>query len=220
MSYIPSSKFGSCTQCGAKSVPCVKIGKVLICCVCNRNNKNGVQISKAKKRDAERENAIKNLKPKEKRTLKRQIKNTVRGLGGETNNRSMLLQRADKVFGDFIKRRDADANGFITDPCNGQKYHLDAVDDNGDKIVNVLHYVERGCYALRFDEDNCHAGSSFSNLSMHLHKGGEAEQNYRKFLVNKLGEVAVLEMEAQKRRLHKLDNSQLKLIIEHYSQTN
>jgi|SRR4051812_24243659 len=217
MSYIASSKFGDCVLCGAKSVNCVKVKKELHCIPCHRGNKTTQAIQKANQRDRDRADAAKKLKPKEKRSLRSGIEGKVRNLGGEANNRSLLLKTADKSFGDFIKRRDADANGYITDPCNGQKYHLDAVDDNGEKIVNVLHYVERGCYALRFDEDNCHAGSSFSNLSMHLNKGGEAELNYRKFLVNKIGEAAVIEMESQKRKFHKLDNSQLKNVIEHYS---
>jgi len=218
MSFLPKSKFGNCTQCPATNVNCVKVGKNLVCIPCHRGNKNTIQIQKANQRDRERAEAVKGIKPKEKRKLKSSIKTSVRGLGGETNNRNLLLKTADNTFTDWLKRRDADVNGYVKCPCCGQRFHLDAVDEQGKKIVQPLHYVSRSVYSLRFDPDNVFCGCSFDNLQMHLQPEGQAKQNYRKFLVSKLGETAAVEMESQKRKLHKLDNNQLKNIIEHYSQ--
>lgn len=51
MGYLPSSKFGNCTQCDATNTACVKIQKSLVCLQCNRKNKGKQQIEKAKLRD-------------------------------------------------------------------------------------------------------------------------------------------------------------------------
>lgn len=120
MSYLPSSKFGSCAQCGAKSVPCVKIGKVLICCVCNRNNKNGVQISKAKARDAEREEKIRGMKPKEKRSLRSGIASKVRGLIDTEVNKEMLPKPigGGSELDRWFKERRLEMTGKCAN-CNG-----------------------------------------------------------------------------------------------------
>lgn len=50
MGYIATSKFGDCTQCQRKSVPCVKPAKDLICLECNNRNKATKQIAKHKSR--------------------------------------------------------------------------------------------------------------------------------------------------------------------------
>ncbi len=222
MSYLPSSKFGSCTQCGAKSVPCVKIGKVLICCVCNRNNKNGVQISKAKKRDAEREKAIKELKPKEKRSLKRSVASSVRSLADTPQNKenlskSKLLKLADAAFSRFIRNRDKDKNGNIACVCCGKIYNIENVDKDGNRIVQCLHFIKRSIYSLRFSEHNCAAGCTWCNNDMDKNPTGKAYQQFKEKLIADLGEQEVAEMEIAHRRINMLEAQHLKNIIEHYN---
>lgn len=216
MIYIATTKFGNCSICPATNVRCVKRKKDLICISCARGADAKKQSDKAQQRERERAEAVKGLAPKKKRELKGRIKNDVRNLGGSEDNRSTLLQRADNVFREWVFARDRDLLNNIICPCCGQKFNLDAVDDNGERIVQPLHYVSRSVYSLRFDPDNVFSGCKYDNLKMHLELTGQAQQNYRKFLVNKLGETAVKEMEEQKRKLHKMDNSQLKVIIEHY----
>jgi len=52
MSYLPTSKWGDCTQCRATDVACVKVGKDLVCINCNNANKAKKQVDKAKLKNA------------------------------------------------------------------------------------------------------------------------------------------------------------------------
>lgn len=47
MSYLPQSKFGSCSSCGATDTNVVKVKKDLFCISCHQANKTKVQIQKA-----------------------------------------------------------------------------------------------------------------------------------------------------------------------------
>jgi len=54
MAYLPSSKWGNCTQCDNKDCACVKVGKNLVCISCHRRNKGQEQITKANEREKAR----------------------------------------------------------------------------------------------------------------------------------------------------------------------
>lgn len=129
--------------------------------------------------------------------------------------KSELLKLADKVFGDWVKNRDT-KNGKVTCVCCKEEYFTDAVDSSGKAVIQPLHFVNRGVYDLRFDADNVHAGCCYCNLKQHLNPKGLEYQRYRKFLVNKLGETAVAEMELVKRKINRIEERQLKTVIEHY----
>lgn len=91
MSYLPQYKLiDKCSQCGATNCKGRKRGKSYYCLNCVRGNDISSQISKAKARDEEREEKIKGMKPKEKRTLRSGIASKVRGLGNSTANIEML----------------------------------------------------------------------------------------------------------------------------------
>lgn len=86
MGYLPTSKFGDCTQCPAKNVACVKVGKNLVCIPCHRNNKSTIQIQKANQRDHKRAELVKGMSPKNKRELKNRVKSKVRSLISRPDN--------------------------------------------------------------------------------------------------------------------------------------
>lgn len=203
MNYLPQSKHGDCTQCPSRSVPCVKVGKELVCITCNNKNKAKKQIDKAKKRNALRNDSGK-------------IRSLLTSPQNKSNaSKSELLQQADTVFSNFIKNRDSSGGSLICPGCR-KPFRLDAIDKNGKKIVQCLHFIDRGVYSLRFDEDNAHAGCAYCNLDMFLNKKGKAWKNYREFLVNKLGQAVVEEMELAHRKINMIETQQLKNIIEHY----
>ncbi|MBK7377327.1 MAG: recombination protein NinG [Chitinophagaceae bacterium] len=135
-----------------------------------------------------------------------------------TQSKSELLREADKAFGDAIKRRDADKNGDVVCPCCNKKYNVKQVDKEGKAVVQPLHFIDRGVYSLRWDEDNVHAGCSYCNLSQFLNPKGKEHENYHKFLVDKVGEQWVVEMELAHRKINKITEQQLRTVIEHYSQ--
>ena len=133
--------------------------------------------------------------------------------------KSELLREADRLFSQFIRNRDADKNGNIQCVGCGKVYNLEQVDKEGKKIVQPLHFIDRGVYSLRFDEDNCHAGCSYCNLDMHLNKNGFAYRRYLEFMNMTYGEEMVAEMTLAHRKINKITEQQLRTVIEHYSTT-
>lgn len=218
MGYLPTSKWGDCTQCTATDVACVKVGKNLICIPCNNSNKAKIQADKLKKR---------NILQREKGSIRAMATgDTNKELTDKFKSKSDQLKQADNVFGDWIKNRDTvkifeEESEVSVDaikcPCCKKYFTLDARNGSGEKVVNVLHFISRSIYSLRFDEDNAHAGCCYCNLKQHLNPRGIEYFNYRIFLVEKFGEEAVAEMEVAHRKINRIEESQLKIIIEHYS---
>ena len=136
-------------------------------------------------------------------------------------DKSKLLALADKLFGYYIKVRDADENGNITCVCCGNEFNVaDKTNDGSGFIVQPLHFVSRSVYSLRFDERQVFAGCCFCNLDMHLHPEGQSVKNYQDKLIDKLGIVEVMRMVAQKRVVNKLSVEDLKEVIEKFNPKN
>ena len=136
-------------------------------------------------------------------------------------DKSKLLALADKLFGDYIKARDADENRNITCVCYGNEFNVaDKTNDGSGIIVQPLHFVSRSVYSLRFDERQVFAGCCFCNLDMHLHPEGQSVKNYQDKLIDKLGIVEVMRMVAQKRVVNKLSVEDLKEVIEKFNPKN
>jgi len=127
-----------------------------------------------------------------------------------------LLALADKLFSQYIKKRDA-VDGVITCVCCGGRYEVTAKDSSGDKIVQCLHFVSRKVYSLRFSPTNCAAGCSACNRDMFEHENGLAYRQFRAYLVSCVGEMDVREMEKQKREINKLSAGDLQMVINRYS---
>jgi uncharacterized Zn-finger protein len=191
-----------------------------VCLACCNEEDREKQIDRAKKRNGLRGTAAK---------LKSLPQN--KKLVSEFESKSKMLILADSLFSKYIINRDSDNNGNVYCPGCNKVYNIEQTDnlfyqedgvkdrinnDRGNKIIQTLHFVERSVYSIRHDEDNGHAGCCYCNLDMHLHPKGTAAQNYRSFMVKKYGEAAVIELEQQKRKINKLELTQLKNIIEHY----
>lgn len=131
-------------------------------------------------------------------------------------SKSDYLKIADILFSNYIKRRDSNNTKIINCICCNKTYSLKDKDTSGNYIVQALHFVPRGIYSFRFDERNVHAGCSYCNLMMHLEPEGIAFKNYRNYLVNCLGEEEVSHMQAQKKIVGKITESDIKVIIEKY----
>lgn len=155
-------------------------------------------------------------------------------LVSQHKTKSEMLIIADRVFSRHIINRDKDANGNVQCPCCLKVFSVEQTDnsfykkedgfdrinnDKGNKIIQALHFIDRGVYLLRFDEDNVHAGCCYCNLDMHLNKNGFAYRNYYQFMIDNYGEEAVAEMTVAHRKINKLELTQLKNIIEHYRES-
>lgn len=132
-------------------------------------------------------------------------------------SKSQLLKDADRLFGDFIKNRDKDKNSQAKCPCCGKDVLVE-VNGKFNPDCNVMHFIDRDVYLLRFDEDAAATGHSWCNRNQHFNPSGIEYQNFKQHLIDKFGEQAVAEMEVAKRKINKITEQQLKNIIEHYSQ--
>ena len=114
-----------------------------------------------------------------------------------------LTAKAQKVFNKFIRERDSQ-DGYFTCISCGQTKDVSQ--------INAGHYVpQKGSSALRFDEYNvngeCIACNGFNEF--HL-------INYRKNLINKVGQEMVDWLEDNQRTVKKWTRSELEEIIEKY----
>ena len=88
---------------------------------------------------------------------------------------STVKKELDRVFSEFIRKRDADLDGYITCVSCKKKVHW--------KDSNCCHFVDRQHMATRYDETNCNAGCVQCNA---WDKGFHIFE-YQKFLDKKYG---------------------------------
>lgn len=134
----------------------------------------------------------------------------------KVKTKSDHLKVADILFSRWIKNRDSDSLGNISCVCCGGTYNLKDKDSSGDYIVQCMHFVPRAVYSLRFDEINCHAGCSMCNSHMHNEPDGIRYKQYKRYLIDAVGEDHVRWMEEQKRCINKLTEAEILLIIDKY----
>lgn len=153
------------------------------------------------------------IEVKEKKAIKKKqpTKKPIIGI-----DKSQLSKLADKVFADYIKRRDSDINGNIICVCCKDNFNLLDKTPDGNPVVNVLHFVVRTVYSRRYDPDYCYAGCCYCNLKMHLDPEGKEYSNYKSMLVSKFGLPAVEKVERERHLITKLSESDLNEVIEKY----
>lgn len=97
MSIIPRSKFGNCSECGAKNTNVVKVKKDLFCLDCNTNAKRKQYISRAENKVKVREDVI--------------------------DDRQSLIHDLDFTFSRYIRIREANTNGIAECYTCGKSSH-------------------------------------------------------------------------------------------------
>jgi len=70
--------------------------------------------------------------------------------------RSYLIKQLDKVFSEYIRKRDADGNGFVCCFTCGKRLHW--------KEIQCGHFQSRKHYATRWDEQNCQPQDAACNV--------------------------------------------------------
>ena len=123
------------------------------------------------------------------------------------SNRSAAVRAADNAFSLFIRTRDAQ-------PFSGT--HFRCISCGKIKPIEQAdcgHYINRQHMSLRYSELNCHA------QCRHCNRFDEGNvQEYRRHLIEKLGEEKVVLLEAMKHTSNKLSVFELKAIASHYKQ--
>ena len=69
--------------------------------------------------------------------------------------RSTLIKKLDRIFSEYIRKRDADKKGYVKCITSGKKYHYTEVDAG--------HFISRKEMATRWHEDNVYAQSRYDN---------------------------------------------------------
>jgi hypothetical protein len=114
-----------------------------------------------------------------------------------------LIKKLDKVFSEFIRRRDADENGIGTCITCGRRKEW--------KYMDCGHYIKRQHMNTRFDEMCCQGQCKHCN---NFEQGADAK--FRAALVKKYGEEAVLLLEYRGKLTKKWSRFELELLIDKY----
>lgn len=123
-----------------------------------------------------------------------------KGLKRKSNS---LMNKLDTVFSEFIRLRDSRDDGtFVCISC-GRLLPYEQADCG--------HYINRKHMSTRFSEKNCNAQCRSCNR---FDEGNI--QGYRRGLVAKYGEQAVLMLEASKNRINKIAEFEYQAMIDHY----
>lgn len=125
----------------------------------------------------------------------------------KSRSRSSAMRKADEAFSLYIRTRDSqpyEGRAFRCISCN-RVLPIEQADCG--------HYVNRQHMSLRFNELNCHAQCRHCNRFME----GNI-QDYRKGLIQKIGEQQVLLIESLKHVTNKISTFELELLAKHYKQ--
>ena len=69
--------------------------------------------------------------------------------------RKTLINKLDRIFSEYIRKRDADKKGFVKCITSGKKYYYTEVDAG--------HFISRKEMSTRWNEENVYAQSRYDN---------------------------------------------------------
>lgn len=111
-----------------------------------------------------------------------------------------LKKQADALYSQYVRLRDADANGIASCISCGTKKHW--------KTLQNGHFVSRGSSTLRYDDENCNAQC----VGCNMFKQGN-QYAYALALDLKYGEGTAAKLHAQRMNSHKWTIQELEDII-------
>lgn len=121
----------------------------------------------------------------------------------KTDTIPKLTAKAQKVFNKYVRERDSENGYFICISC-GRTLPVEQ--------MNAGHYIpQKNSSFLRFNEYNVHGECISDNGFNEFHL-----INYRKNLINKIGQEMVDWLEDNQRTIKKWTRSELNEIIEKY----
>lgn len=150
---------------------------------------------------------MKREREKKREQIKRQKERAKKKREAKKESKSSLIKQLDKVFSIYIRKRDADKNGFITCPCCDRKIHW--------KNAQNMHYNSRAKMNTRFCEKNCFAGC----IGCNVFKNG-AYPEYTEFILKKFGEKYLRDLIKSGRDIKQWTTSELKDLIQKYDKSN
>ena len=122
----------------------------------------------------------------------------------KTKTRSQLVRDLDKVFSQYIRVKDSIDGIAVCVTCGDQKPWRQQ--QNG-------HYMSRGHYPTRWDEDNCHVQCVACNM---FRSGNYTE--YSIYMINRYGADFLPVLRDKAKNGSKIHTSVIKGLIEEYTQ--
>jgi len=122
----------------------------------------------------------------------------------KTKTRSQLVRDLDKVFSQYIRVKDSIDGTAVCVTCGDQKPWRQQ--QNG-------HYMSRGHYPTRWDEDNCHVQCVACNM---FRSGNYTE--YSIYMINRYGADFLPVLRDKAKNGSKIPTSVIKGLIEEYTQ--
>ena len=122
----------------------------------------------------------------------------------KTKKKPDLKAKLDKIFSEYIRKRDTHNGVFRCISC-GRVLPYEQADCG--------HYINRKHMATRFDEMNCNAQCRSCNR---FDEGNI--QGYRRGLVALYGEQQVTLLEAKKHNFRKYSDFEYEVLIKHYKE--
>lgn len=114
-----------------------------------------------------------------------------------------LKKKADKIFSEYIRKRDSDGDGYAECITCGTKKPW--------KQIQAGHFVSRRVNQLRYNEQNVNAQCYACNVMRY----GE-QYAYSRALDSKYGTGTAEELHAQRFQSHKFTIGELQAIIDEY----
>lgn len=114
-----------------------------------------------------------------------------------------LKNKLDRIFSEFIRLRDSDANGYCRCISCGKIQYW--------REVDCGHYVNRGHMGTRFSERNCNAQCRKCNR---FDEG--CNIGYTRGLIAKYGIKVINELDAKKHNYTHLTSFDYEVLIKHY----
>ena len=115
----------------------------------------------------------------------------------------MTKSALDRIFSEFIRQRDADANGYVRCYCCGKILHW--------KESQNMHFIPRQHMGTRFDEINCHSGC----IRCNFYNNGNIEE-YAIHLKKDYGDDIIERLTLKKQAGRKFSEFEYKVLAKYY----
>ena len=115
----------------------------------------------------------------------------------------MTKSTLDRIFSEYVRRRDADERGYIRCYCCGKILHW--------KESQNMHFIPRQHMGTRFDEVNCHSGC----VKCNFYNNGNIEE-YAIHLKKDFGNDIIERLTIKKQAGRKFSEFEYKILAKHY----
>lgn len=119
------------------------------------------------------------------------------------SERTRLIKKADKVFSEYVRRRDL---------INGVAFCVTCAEKGDWRRMHNGHYISRRKLSTRWDEKNAHCQCPYCNVNLAGNLG-----KYKEYLVKRYGNKILAYLEFESNRFKKYTLADIQDIVELYT---